>query len=61
MSQLSGTPSFAVIERPNCPKCGAHTVLARIEPDKPGYDRRTFDCRACDHVETIVVRYRLEA
>ncbi len=28
-----------------CPKCGANLTLAHIEPDQPGYDRRTFECR----------------
>lgn len=30
--------------------------LARIEPDKPGYDLRTFECSKCDHVVSVVVK-----
>jgi predicted RNA-binding Zn-ribbon protein involved in translation (DUF1610 family) len=43
-------------ERP-CPKCGAQMRLAWIEPDKPDYDRRTFECPKCAHEEIVVVKY----
>ena len=32
--------------------------LARIEPEKPGYDLRTFECPRCQHVETAVVQFK---
>jgi hypothetical protein len=32
-------------------------VLARIEPYMTGYDRRTFECPACDHSEDAVVHF----
>jgi len=38
----SAPPKF---ERPPCPNCGARMWFAQIMPDKPGYDRRTFECR----------------
>lgn len=42
-----------------CPKCGSFMRLEWIEPDRTsGYDRRTFECRYCQHVDTIVVKYR---
>jgi ssDNA-binding Zn-finger/Zn-ribbon topoisomerase 1 len=41
-----------------CPKCGATMLLARIEPDKPDHDKRTFKCSACEHSETMVVKYK---
>jgi transcription elongation factor Elf1 len=31
--------------------------LARIEPEKPGFDLRTFECPRCQHVETVVVNF----
>jgi hypothetical protein len=31
--------------------------LTRIEPEAPGYDRRTFECGQCQHIETIVVAF----
>jgi len=31
--------------------------LARIEPAKPGFDLRTFECPRCQHVETVVVNF----
>jgi ssDNA-binding Zn-finger/Zn-ribbon topoisomerase 1 len=58
-------PQFRIVEppkpsaeRPACPKCGWAMWLARIEPDKPEHDKRTFECPRCDYQETIVVKYR---
>jgi hypothetical protein len=33
-----------IIVRPACPTCTAQMYLARIEPEKPGYDLRIFEC-----------------
>jgi hypothetical protein len=30
--------------------------IARIEPDKPDHDKRTFDCSLCDYQETKIVK-----
>jgi hypothetical protein len=51
------TPATDAIVRPPCGKCGNRMMLARIEPDAPGYDRRTFECPICDHSEAVVVKY----
>jgi DNA polymerase III alpha subunit (gram-positive type) len=40
---------------PACPKCSALMDLASIEP---GFDLRTFECPTCQHVETVVVKFR---
>jgi ribosomal protein S27AE len=53
--------SSQVIERPTCPKCGNSMLLARIEPDKPDHDKRTFECFDCDHSESVVARYKRAA
>jgi hypothetical protein len=29
--------------------------LARIEPDKPGFDLRTFECAKCNAGESFIV------
>jgi hypothetical protein len=42
---------------PSCSMCGTMMVLARIEPYMTGYDRRTFECPACDHSEDAVVHF----
>ena len=47
-----------VLDRPLCPKCAQQMWLARIEPDKPDHDQRTFECWECDYRETFVVKYR---
>ncbi len=43
--------------RPPCPKCGTTTMLARITPGPAGFDIRTYDCPACDHVHQLVAAY----
>ena len=46
------------LELPKCPKCGEQMWLARIEPDKPDYDKRTYECPVCENVMIEVVKYR---
>jgi hypothetical protein len=31
--------------------------LTRIEPDRPGYEIRTFACTRCGTTETVVAQY----
>jgi hypothetical protein len=38
-----------------CTKCGAKMTLARIEPAKPHYDLRTFECTKCNNVDQYIV------
>jgi DNA-directed RNA polymerase subunit RPC12/RpoP len=45
-------------ERIDCPKCGTKMLLTRIEPDKADHDKRTFECPKCQHVETVIIKYR---
>ena len=40
-----------------CPMCWARMWLTRIEPDKPGYDKRTFECAQCKFTMTETVKY----
>jgi hypothetical protein len=51
-------PSY---ERPPCSICGRIMMLARIEPDKPDYDKRAFECVACNRSEVLVVKYNSAA
>ena len=37
--------------------CWARMWLTRIEPDKPGYDKRTFECAQCKFTMTETVKY----
>ena len=52
-------PPFKEINRPACPKCGMPMWLAHVAPDKPGFDKRTFECPVCEHSEAVVVAYNL--
>jgi hypothetical protein len=52
-------PSFfrgkATSERPFCADCESPMILSLLEPDKPGFDLRTFACLRCAATESIVV------
>ncbi len=47
-------------EKPTCEKCGVEMWLARIEPARPGYDKRTFECPACTTMVTKVIKYLVD-
>ncbi len=42
------------IQRPDCPNCHTHTMLARITPVRMGFDIRTFECPKCDLVQEVM-------
>jgi hypothetical protein len=53
-------PSFfhgkaAPSERPFCADCESPMILSRLEPDKPGFDLRTYACLMCAATKSIVV------
>ena len=54
--RLENTP---INEREDRPECSALMYLAIIEPEKPGFDLRTFECPRCQHVETIVAEFQM--
>jgi hypothetical protein len=45
----------ATSERPFCVDCGALMILSCLEPDKPGFDLRTYNCLMCAATQSIVV------
>ena len=49
MRKDQNLPQQRVIGRPFCEVCKAQMWLACIEPDKPDYDKRTFECPVCPH------------
>ena len=48
------TSHSASIVRPCCSECGTATFLVGIEPERPGYELRTFQCPKCEHFETAI-------
>lgn len=58
MRQSKITLSKYDIPTPKCPKCGSQMWMARIEPDLPDHDKRTFECPQCDHSLTEIVKYK---
>ena len=53
------SPSTQSIERDPqpCTKCGSPVILARIEPARPGFDLRTFECSKCNNADQYIVEY----
>jgi hypothetical protein len=58
MRQFQYIPVRQEIVHPKCAKCGSPIWLAHIEHDKPGYDRRTFECVECENSINEIVKYR---
>ena len=52
------SPYPVSVLHPVCPECGCYMMLDRIEPDKPEYDNRTFECPRCQHTESKIVKYK---
>lgn len=52
-------PSFfhgtATSGRPFCADCECPMILSHLEPDKPGFDLRTYACLMCVATKSIVV------
>ena len=42
-------------ERPFCPDCQSPMILSHLEPDRLGFDLRTYACLMCGATESIVV------
>jgi len=49
-----------VIESPHCSTCGEMMALRIIEPERPGFDLRTFECPKCLGTETVVASISFE-
>jgi DNA-directed RNA polymerase subunit RPC12/RpoP len=47
-----------MIACPSCPKCGTRMLLVLIFPDRPGYDRRTYECPRCEHEVTEIMEFK---
>jgi hypothetical protein len=58
MTHIEFDPARLVLSLPKCKICGTTMLLARIEPDEPGHDKRTFGCPACENVISEIVKYR---
>ena len=55
-------PSFfhgkATSERPFCADCEAPMILSLLEPDKPGFDLRTYACLVEFNPEQLKPEFR---
>jgi hypothetical protein len=58
MTHIEFDPARLVLKLPNCKRCGKIMFLARIEPEEPGHDKRTFECPQCENVISEIVKYR---
>ena len=55
MAHFADSPLTTTV-RPVCSKCGAPMWLTRIQPDKPGCARRSFECPRCKNQMTEVIK-----
>jgi hypothetical protein len=57
MLSIQPNPIFSVAEIGilNCSRCGKPMRLACVEPDKPGFDLRTFECAKCNAGTALLV------
>ena len=46
------------VVRPSCQHCHTKMLLARIQPYKENYERRTFECPKCEHIEHHIMGYK---
>jgi hypothetical protein len=44
----------ASFKNPRCSKCGETMSLRIIEPERPGFDLKTFECPKCYDTKTLV-------
>jgi DNA-directed RNA polymerase subunit M/transcription elongation factor TFIIS len=57
VQSISKSP-LTPFERPVCPKCNKRMVLTQVQAAKPDHDLRTFECRYCEHRESLLVQFR---
>jgi len=48
--------SMTTLERLRCHRCGKQMMLARVTPKTPGIDEVTYDCRACNVSEPVLMQ-----
>jgi hypothetical protein len=56
MTEYQPSTGSNFIPQPLCAKCGNSMRLARIEPERPHHDLCTFECLACGHSTSIVIK-----
>ena len=49
-------PRERPFDRPACPNCGCPMWLAIVEPDKPGHEKRSYECPRCQREDEHVVQ-----
>jgi len=42
-------------EHPFCADCESPMILSHLEPERPGFDLRTYACLMCAATESVVV------
>jgi hypothetical protein len=54
-SRLSERPGVTFQRR--CSVCGSPMWMTRISKYDNGHDLRTFECKVCDHSESLVIEF----
>jgi len=60
MRQVFPLPEPDIVH-PTCARCGAPMWLIRIEPEEPGKQRQTFECKACDNSVQEIAAFKWSA
>lgn len=54
----TSAPLTIALGCPTCPQCGKRVLLARIIPDRPGYNRRSYECPRREYDLTEIVKLK---
>jgi hypothetical protein len=60
-TDVSLDPCHTAIERLPCTKCDGQMMFTGITSGPPGFDIRTFECTACNFVETVAIGTKVMA
>jgi hypothetical protein len=55
-TDISLDPGLAAVERPPGAKCDEPTMFSGMASGPPGFDIRTLEGIACDHIEKVAVK-----
>jgi hypothetical protein len=54
----TSAPSPIALGCPTCFRCSTRMLLTRIFPDRPGYNRHSYECPRCEYAPTEIVKLK---
>jgi hypothetical protein len=49
LAEVAQTRISVSVSAPSCPQCCMRMLLVRMFRDRPGFERRTYECLWCQH------------